>query len=86
MTGGHMSPLSSKYPPFDAVQVTCSSSCDSVCLSVAVQVCGCSHVILARSHSHSTTGLHDLIPDNLLGIFDENELEVYRTPIILFLL
>ena len=25
-----------------------------------------------------SVGLHDLIPDNLLGIFDENELEVYR--------
>ena len=29
------------------------------------------------SHSHTATGLNELVPDNLLGIFDENELEVF---------
>lgn len=27
---------------------------------------------------HFLRGLNELIPDNLLGIFDENELEVYN--------
>lgn len=45
-----------------------------MCVCVGSQSCDSVPVPFPFLHSHS--GLNDLVPDHLLGMFDENELEV----------
>ena len=59
-------------PVIPIVVMPLSQQC-TACLG-HVRMCRMCSLIPKLPYSHA--GLNDLIPDNLLGIFDENELEV----------